>query len=247
MCYNVYDSRCEPKRKRVSRGHSGTAVPCLRKGIVMPFFAWWESLSLTTQIFTCVAIPATLVLIIQTVMLFFGFGEADTDADVPDGLDADADGVFGEDAPDGDVLDGTELLRLFSLRGIVAFAAVFGWVGSAMSASGVTLALTIPVAIVCGFAMMVALALLMRAIFRLRSDGSIDNRNAIGASAKVYLTVPGSRSGEGKVHLLLQGSLVERGAVTDEESPIPTGAEVVVVGVGSDTALVVKSKDESAS
>ena len=210
----------------------------------MPFFAWWESLSLITQIFTCVAIPATLVLIVQTVMLFFGFGEADTDADVPDGLDTDADGVFGEDAPDGDVLDGTELLRLFSLRGIVAFAAVFGWVGSAMSAADVTLALTIPVSIVCGFAMMVVLALLMRGIMRLRNDGNTDNRNAVGATGKVYLTVPALRGGEGKVHVMLQGSLVEREAVTDEQTPIPTGAEVTVVGVSGQTALVVKTRSE---
>lgn len=213
----------------------------------MLLIAWWESLSLTTQIFTCVAIPATLVLVIQTVMLFFGFGaQADADGDLPDSMDTDtdSDGIFGDDGADADDFSGAEMLRLFTLRGIVAFAAVFGWVGSAMSAADVTLALTIPVSIVCGFAMMVVLALLMRAIMRLRNDGNTDNRNAVGASGKVYLTVPASRSGEGKVHLMLQGSLVEREAVTDEQTPIPTGAEVTVVGVSGQTALVVKTRSE---
>ena len=68
------------------------------------------------------------------------------------------------------------------------------------------------------------------------------NRNAIGKSGRVYLTIPASHNGEGKVNVLLQGSYVEREAVTDEEAPIPTGAEVVVVGVSGQTTLVVKRK-----
>ena len=58
----------------------------------------------------------------------------------------------------------------------------------------------------------------------------------------MYLTVPASRSGEGKVNVLLQGSYVEREAVTDEDTPLPTGAEVIVVGVSGQTTLVVKRK-----
>ena len=34
---------------------------------------WWSSLGITGQVFACVAIPSTLLLVIQTVMLFFGF------------------------------------------------------------------------------------------------------------------------------------------------------------------------------
>ena len=213
-------------------------------------FVWWESLSIISQIFACVAIPTTIVLLIQTVLMLIGIGsEAADGLDGPD-LDVDAgdvgdvsDGVFGDGVLDADPdpagLDG---LRVFTIRGIIAFLVVFGWTGLVMDTAGVPLWITVPVATVCGLAIMVLLALLMRAVMKLRSDGNLDNRNALGVSGKVYLSVPASRTGEGKVNVLLQGSYVEREAVTDETEAIPTGSEVVVTGLSGQTTLVVKRK-----
>lgn len=213
------------------------------------FIEWWNSLGITSQIFYCIAVPATLVLLIQTVMMLVGFGDdgdgiGDGDLDDIDALPDDtASGVFGEDnvseTPDLAGLDG---LRIFTLRGIIAFFVVFGWVGVVMEDANAHLAATISVATASGFAMMVALALLFRYAMKLRNDGNADNRNAIGVSGKVYLAVPPTRSGEGKVHVMLQGSFVERSAVTDEPEAIPTGAEIVVVGVSGQVDLVVKRK-----
>ena len=98
------------------------------------------------------------------------------------------------------------------------------------------------IAAISGFAMMLCVAFLLRAVMRLRSNGTADNRNAVGVSGKVYLTVPASRKGEGKVNIMLQGAYVERNAVTDESDPIPTGSEIIVVGVSGETSLVVKRK-----
>jgi membrane protein implicated in regulation of membrane protease activity len=206
-------------------------------------------MGIVEQVFTCIAIPFTLVLIVQTVMMFLGMGE-DGDGlgdDIPDEIgeiaDDVSDGVFGDaDAPDIDDASGFEGLRIFTVRGIVAFFVVFGWVGAAMASAGAKLYFTVPVAAVCGFAMMLVLALLFRAVMKLRSDGNTDNRNAVGVSGRVQLTIPAARSGEGKVHVMLQGSYVERDAVTDDESAIPTGSEIVVVGVSGLTTLVVRKK-----
>ena len=199
---------------------------------------WWNALTVATQAFYCIAVPATLLLLIQTVMMFIGLSE---DADGIDGIDADAaDGADGID--DISDLDGLDGLKIFTIRGIVAFFVVFGWVGIAMLGAGVHLYITIPVAAVCGFLMMVIIAYLFRAVMKLRSDGNTDNRNALGTAGKVHLTIPAARGGEGKVHIMLQGSYVERSAVTDSEEPIPTGSEVVVVGVSGQTDLVVKKK-----
>jgi hypothetical protein len=41
---------------------------------------------------------------------------------------------------------------------------------------------------------------------------------------------------------MLQGSYVERSAVTDDEEAIPTGSEIIVVGVSGQTDLIVKRK-----
>ncbi len=213
---------------------------------------WWNSLELITQIFYCIAIPSTLILLIQTIMMLIGMGDdgdfsADgdiVDSEIGDAPDGDViDGVFGEntvsETPDFDGLDG---LRIFTVRGIIAFFVVFGWVGIVMSGSGVPLWITLPVATVSGFFMMVLLAFLMKLVLKLRSNGNIDNRNAIGTAGKVYLTIPAERSGEGKVQILLQGSFVERNAVTDCTEAIPTGSEVVITGVSGGTTLIVRKK-----
>ena len=212
---------------------------------------WWNSLSSVSQVFYCIAIPSTLILVIQTVLMFIGFGsEADGIDDVGDALsgddigDIDVDDAFdmetiGEAREAASGLDG---LRIFTLKGIIAFFVVFGWVGIVMDSSGAALWLTIPIAFISGFAMMLLLALLLKAVLKLRNDGNTDNRNAIGVSGRVQLVIPPSRTGEGKVHVMLQGAYVERDAVTDEEESIPTGAEIVVVGVSGQTNLVVKRK-----
>lgn len=206
---------------------------------------WWNALSLASQCFYCIAIASSLFLVIQTVLMFIGMGGEDAldggADDIPDG-DVDAGDVDGDMDVDLSDTAGFDSLRIFTVRGIVAFFVVFGWVGVSMDAAGAALWLTVPIAAVAGFAMMLVLAFLFRAVMRLRSDGNTDNRNAIGTSGRVQLTVPASRSGEGKVHLMLQGAYVERGAVTDEEEPIPTGAEVIVVGISGSTDLVVKRK-----
>ena len=89
---------------------------------------------------------------------------------------------------------------------------------------------------------MFLLAYLTSLMMKLRNDGNTDNRNAVGTSGKVYLSIPAKRSGTGKVQVMLQGAYVERDAVTDDDSPIPTGSEILVVGVSGQTELVVKRK-----
>ncbi len=205
--------------------------------------AWWDALALAEQIFYCIAIPATLILLIQTIMLFFGMDEDGQDGDggFEDGEFEEAD-VLDEDLPEDMEADGGDGLRVLTLRGIVAFFVVFGWIGAAMTAANVSLWIVVPVAAVSGFAMMLLLAVILKAALGLRNDGTADNRNAIGASGRVHLTIPPKRRGEGKVHIMLQGAYVERSAVTDEEEAIPTGSEVVVLRLSGQTDLVVRRK-----
>ncbi len=210
----------------------------------MAIIEWWNSLSLVAQIFYCIAVPSTLVLLVQTILMFIGMGEdadadgADTDVSDDADVDGSEDGGFDEDLdPNG--FDG---LRIFTVRGVIAFLVIFGWMGALLESMNVALWINIPISSVCGFAMMVALAFIFKAIMQLRSDGTIDIRNAVGTAGKVHLTIPPARMGEGKVHILLQGSYVERDAVTDEPDPIPTGSEVVVVRVSGETTLVVRKK-----
>lgn len=206
---------------------------------------WWDSLSLVSQIFALIAIPTTGVLLIQTILMLIGIGMdsgADFDGDVDVDVDS-GDGLFGDGDIDGDIdPTGLDSLRVFTVRGIIAFLVVFGWTGFMLDRANVSLWIIIPIAAIAGFIMMYILAILMKSIMKLRNDGNLDNRNALGTSGRVYLTVPASRNGEGKVNVLLQGSYVERDAVTDENEAIPTGTEIVVTGVSGQTTLVVKRK-----
>ena len=93
-------------------------------------FEWWNSLDIAVQVFYCIAVPATLVLLIQTILMFIGMDDdADGAGDVDVSGDAVADdlpdvdeGVFGENSV-SEVYDGAGLegLRIFTIRGIVAF------------------------------------------------------------------------------------------------------------------------------
>ena len=204
---------------------------------------WWNTLGLALQVLYCIAIPSLLVLIVQIVLMVLGFDDGDADVDL-DAPDTDApDGIFeGDDSIDLNDVAGFESLHIFTFRGIVAFFAIFSWVGIVMLSLGVNLPVTLLVSTACGFAVMILIAYLLRLVMKLRSSGTADNRNAVGISGKVYLTVPPSRSGEGKINIMLQGAYVERNAVTDETESIPTGCEIIVVGTSGETSLVVKRK-----
>lgn len=208
-------------------------------------FQWLQSLDTLGIVFVCLALPASVILLIQIIMTLVGMGgggDADFDGDADFGGDAEPDGVFGDDdptMPDADSFNDGGALNLFSFRGIIAFFVTFGWVGLAVESSGAPAWVSLLVGFAAGVLMMFAVALLLRALFRLQSDGTVNPRNAVGVSGTVYLTIPAKRGGKGKVNLLVQGAYREFDAVTDSEEPIKTGAEVTVRAVtGGDTLVV---------
>ncbi len=227
---------------------------------------WWNALTGLERCFAYVAIPATLVLAIQTVLLLIGLGNGDAGTDgISDGVDLDGDGIpdidvggmegidlDGDGIPDMELdldpdLPGREIssdggLRVFTIRGLVAFFSVFRWCGLAMLRSGAGAAISCLTSLALGSAAMIILAAMMRAAMGLQSDGTLNLKNALGACGSVYLTIPAARRQKGKVSLLVQDRLGEFDAVTDDEQPIPTGSEVVVVGVSGKSTLVVCRK-----
>ena len=192
---------------------------------------WWQSLSAIEHGFAYIALPATIILVIQTLLLLFGLGGDGPEAAIDTDADFDADG-----APDFDQGDVAELsdagLRIFTVRGFVAFFSVFGWGGLWLLRAGVH-----PAA-----ASMIVIALILRAALRLQNDGTVELRNAIGCAGTVYLTIPANREEPGKVNVLVQERLGEFDAVTDENEAIPTGTEVLVTAVSGKTTLVVCRK-----
>lgn len=212
---------------------------------------WWNALTLEAQIFACMAIPATLILLIQTIMMLIGIGDDNGDGvfgegsalhDTPHDLELDSDGVFGEGFTHGDTdISGLEGLRILSVRGIIAFFVVFGWLGVVLEGAGLNLVLNLAISFAGGLLTMLLIALLMKWVLKLQSNGTMDIRNALGCSGRIYLTVPMKRNGQGKVNVTVQGQYREFECVTDDPDPIATGAQVTVIGItGGDTLVVTK-------
>jgi len=66
------------------------------------FIDWWQGLGLTGQIMACAAIPSTIVLILQAILIVIGAGfGGDSDGFDSDGSDADIDGFDGDTADGG--------------------------------------------------------------------------------------------------------------------------------------------------
>ncbi len=210
--------------------------------------AWWDALDILGKFFALIAIPSTLILVVQTVLLFFGIGgedsvDLDADMDTPDV----SDGVFGDgtldDASDIDGYMSAEPgLKILSARTVIAFLAVFGWVGIELLKLGAGSVIAIAVGFAAGVVIMVIMAVLIRELFKLQSNGNVDIKNAVGASGTAYIPIPSKRNGKGKVTVTFQNTTCELEAVTDDEEDIPSYCEVLVIGISGRDTLIVKRK-----
>lgn len=222
---------------------------------------WWETLSTLLKVLYCIAIPSTLVLLLQTIFSIAGFGHdadiniSDTsgldmgDVDIDVNTDVDLDVNVDTDAdicPDGDsdttihVHGDFAPLRLFTVQGIVAFFAVSGWVSIAAVSSGMPAVGGIPLGAVAGFFAMYGIAKLVQISKKLTENGTIDFRNAIGETATVYIPIPPEGEGEGKVTLTLQGRFMECSAVSCLKETLKTGTQVRVTDLNGETLVVEK-------
>ncbi|MBE6560731.1 MAG: hypothetical protein E7662_06370 [Ruminococcaceae bacterium] len=190
---------------------------------------WWNSLDLFARVYALIAVPSTLILIVQTVMLFLGIGVDD------DGID-----LTGNDQIDTPGDGGADGLALFSVRGIMAMLCVGGWSGLAMYASGVNRPVTIIISLICGTAALFAIAYLMKAAMKLQSNGVIDLGTAIGKTGRVYIPIPANSQGSGKITLTIQERFIEADAMTTADRKLATGEPVRVVATDGTGMLVVE-------
>ena len=195
----------------------------------MGFLAeFWNGLVIGQQVFLCIAVPATVLMIIMIVSMLIGFGDDDVDAGDTD-IDSDT-----------DVADAG--LSFFTLRGIVSMLCIMGWSGFVFLDAdlGLPMPIGILISVALGMITLVLVAFAMRGISRLRSSGNLDIRNAIGKVGQVYLTIPAGGKAAGKVNLTIQEQFKEFSAMTAGDEPIKTGEYVRVVSVSDTGVLMVE-------
>jgi len=205
------------------------------------FQEWWQGLALIGQIFALAAIPMTVVMILQAILMVIGFGgfadASDLDAGDFDGGDTDVDAYEAASESGGSSYG---IGRLLTVRGVVAFFALGGWAGLAALSAGLHPLWSVQIALLSGVAAMILAAAVIRLAFRMQSSGNIDLQNAVSLTADVYITIPPSRSNSGKVTVLLQERFVELEAVTDSETAIKPHTKVEVIGLEGSDRLVVR-------
>ncbi len=174
------------------------------------------------QVFWYIAIPVSVVFIIQAILTFIGI-------DSSDGVEADFDGDFDGDAP----------FQLFSLRNLVNFLIGFSWTGVLLYGNFENKTILIFTALVVGVVFVVFFFFLMRQILKLSEDNTFRIENTIGRSGNVYLTIPEFKSGKGKIQVSVKGTIHELDAMTEQET-ILSGSIVRVKAVESGNLVIVE-------
>lgn len=183
---------------------------------------FFSSMDATQQMYWYIAIIASIIFIIQTIMTFIG---ADSDT----GMDADFDSnLDGGDHP----------FQLFSLRNLINFFLGFGWTGVSLFGSIENKFLLGVIAFIVGLIFIAVFFVVIKALMRLSEDNTFNIEETIGKTADVYMNIPAAKSGKGKVFISVKGTTHELGAITANANDIKNGSIVKVLAIEGDVLVV---------
>lgn len=206
-----------------------------------------------STLYLIAAVIGCTILVCQFLLALVGLGHGGGDIGHHGGGgfhgDAHSGGFDGHDMGDShagtvagasaDHADSTHLFAVLSFRTLTAAAAFFGVTGLALQNSELPATTSFFLALCAGAGALYGMYGLLRLIAGLSSSGNERIGNALGLAATVYVPIPATGKGAGKVQLSMQNRIVEYQAVTDDAEPLKTGETVEVVGIkNSDTVRV---------
>jgi hypothetical protein len=184
---------------------------------------YFSELDPILRTFWFIALPASLIFVIQSVMTFMG-------TDSHDGLNADFDSNFeGVDAP----------FQLFSFRNLINFMLGFSWTGISLFYRIDSIIWLLILCFVVGLAFVLLFFILIQQIQRLAEDNSFKITDCIGKTGDVYIPIPEKKAGKGKIQISVNGAFHELDAVTEGEK-IESGQVVIVKEIVSSNILIVE-------
>lgn len=193
---------------------------------------WWSNLMALQQIAFILAVTATIIMLIFLILMMFGMDDSTFD-----GGFQDADLEFLSDEP----LTAITGLKIFTIRGALAFFSVGGWVVY-IFAPVMHVLLVLGLGLLTGLLASYLQALAFKAAMNLESSGNLDYTRTIGKVATVYIRIPKARTGRGKVVLSLEDRFIEVDAITDDENDLLSKTMVDIIGLENDTTVVVSIK-----
>lgn len=183
-----------------------------------------ENLDPLLKTFWLIAIPTSLIFIIQTIMTFVG-------VDSSDGIEADFDGDLGHaDAP----------FQLFSLRNLINFLLGFSWTGISFYTTISNQLLLIALSLAIGILFVYLFFVIISQVQKLAEDNSFKIANTLNKTAEVYLTIPENKKGKGKIMVSVNGAFHELEAMTEHDK-IQSGATVKIVKIENNSILIVET------
>jgi len=183
-----------------------------------------ENLDPLLKVLWYVAIPSSLIFLIQTIMTFIG-------ADGADGIDADF---------DGDLEHGDSHFQIFSFRNLINFLLGFSWTGISFY-HVIHPALLIILSFAVGALFIYMFFVIIRELQKLAEDNSFQYTETLNKTADVYLTIPENKSGKGKILVSVRGSVRELDAMTENNTKINSGSVVKIVNILNENILLVET------
>jgi len=189
---------------------------------------WFSGLPGPDKAFAVCAAVGSVVFLFQLVMMMIGADH---------GADAHAPGM--EISHDVAHADSDIAFQIISIQSVTAFVMVFGFAGFAMiHGSGFHWAPSFGVAFAAGFAAMWLVAKTFAVFRKMQSSGTLDLKNAVGQTGRIYLGVKSPEPG--KIEVAVQGRLQIFDAISETGEPLPTDTRVVVVRVEGQNLMVVR-------
>ena len=158
-------------------------------------------------VFCAIAWLSTILSIGSLIIGFFMDG-GDGDGDVGSGVDGDTGTV--------------------SLRTIIGFMLGLGWGGYVATQCGFGTGASICIGLVLGAIMFFIVAGIMRLIYSLKTDGSLNYSSLVGMTGTVYVTLPPHGEPGGQVQVSHPSQLITMAAVQFGDTPLPAQTRIIV-------------------
>lgn len=181
--------------------------------MIETFQLWFTQLPAAEQTFWGIALIASAVFLVQALLTMIGMDvHADMDVDIPD----------------GDTMDAGGAVSLFSIRSLVNFFVGYGWGGVTFAGMFTQSWIAYFLAIAVGLLFAYMYVFLRRKLKGLERNGAFRAADCVGSEADVYLRIPPSGQGRGKVQVSINGSIHELDAISTGGG-IATGQRVTIV------------------
>jgi membrane protein implicated in regulation of membrane protease activity len=185
-----------------------------------------NDLTIYQKVLIFIGTPSAFLLLVFFIASLFGFGDHDFDFD----HDVDSDVDAGHDMDPG--------LRLFSIKGVIIFLAIFSWTSLFLIDLGFHFILNLITSTAFSLLILYQFSKLFKFMNNLREEKNFNPRDLIGTTAVAVLSMEPNK--RGKIHIeLTNGGSTEYFALNSTDTKIERGDSVFIEGYLEDSGIYV--------